>query len=46
VGITITYILIVLIVFLICRELVCWYWKLNKIVTLLESIESKLTKNI
>jgi len=28
--------LIVLVVFLICREVVCWYWKLNKIVELLE----------
>jgi ABC-type transport system involved in cytochrome bd biosynthesis fused ATPase/permease subunit len=24
--------LVVLVVFLICRELICWYWKLNAIV--------------
>jgi len=30
------------IIFMICRELVCWYWKLNRIVSLLESINKKL----
>jgi hypothetical protein len=29
---------IMIIVFFICRELVCWYWKLNRIVYLLEKI--------
>ena len=32
-------IVVLLIVFLIFRELVCWYWKINRIVELLESIE-------
>ena len=27
---------IVLLIFLICRELVCWYWKINRGVALLE----------
>jgi len=28
--------LIVLIVFLLCRELICWYYKINRIVKLME----------
>jgi hypothetical protein len=24
--------LVLIVVFLLCREIVCWYWKLNKIV--------------
>lgn len=34
--------LILLVIILIIRELVCWYWKINKIVQCLESIESKM----
>ncbi|GAB6039075.1 hypothetical protein JCM15519_36340 [Fundidesulfovibrio butyratiphilus] len=41
--------LIILVIFLVCREIVCWYWKLNKIVAnqerqnqLLESILARL----
>ena len=30
------------IIFLILRELMCWYWKINKIVTILENIQSSL----
>jgi len=26
----------IVIVFLICREIICWYWKINNIVALLE----------
>ena len=33
---------ITLIVLLICREVVTWYFKLNKIVNLLESMNLKL----
>lgn len=43
------FLLIILVVFLVCREIVCWYWKLNKIVAnqerqnqLLESILERL----
>lgn len=32
-----------LIFFLIVREFICWYWKINKRVRLLEDINSKLT---
>ncbi len=34
---------IVLIVVVLIREVLCWYWKVNRIVTLLESIDRKLT---
>ena len=32
------------IVFLILRELMCWYWKINRIVSLLEGIQASLSK--
>lgn len=28
--------LIIAVIFLVCREIVCWYWKINKAVELLE----------
>ena len=33
----------IIIVFLICRELVCWYWKINKIIVLMEEQNKLLT---
>jgi hypothetical protein len=32
----------VIVLFLILREFWCWYWKLNRMVELLESIDSSL----
>ena len=32
-----------LVIFLIGREVMCWYWKINRIIMLLESIDAKLT---
>jgi len=32
----------VVVVFILVREFMCWYWKLNRIVELLESIDKKL----
>ncbi|MFO7535349.1 MAG: hypothetical protein R6X19_06665 [Kiritimatiellia bacterium] len=29
-------------IFLVCREIFCWYWKVNKMVALLERIATKL----
>ena len=29
---------ILVVIFLICREIVCWYWKLNQLVQLLTDI--------
>jgi len=36
---------IAFIVFLILRELMCWYWKINRVITLLESIDYKLSSS-
>jgi len=33
---------VLILIFLAIREIVCWYWKINRIVELLESIESHL----
>lgn len=35
---------IILTIFLICREIVCWYFKINKTVELLENILIELRK--
>lgn len=35
-------IIVCFLVFLIAREFMCWYWKINKMVSLLESIDEKL----
>ncbi|RPI06458.1 MAG: hypothetical protein EHM64_02945 [Ignavibacteriae bacterium] len=43
IGSALAVLLIVFVVFLILRELMCWYWKINKIIVVLESIESKLS---
>jgi len=31
-----------ILIFLVARELVCWYWKINKAMGLLESIDARL----
>jgi hypothetical protein len=33
---------IVIAIFLLFREVVCWYWKINRVVELLESIDATL----
>jgi hypothetical protein len=33
---------ILVVVFLVFREVVCWYWKINRVVELLESIDATL----
>lgn len=35
-------ILVIVVFFLIGRELVCWYFKINKITTILEEIRDEL----
>jgi len=35
-------VVILLTLFLICREIVCWYWKINRVVELLERIANSL----
>ena len=38
-------VLIILAFFLICREIVCWYWKINEAVGLLKDIRDLLQSN-
>ncbi|HKV54935.1 MAG TPA: hypothetical protein VJN94_09855 [Candidatus Binataceae bacterium] len=35
-------IVVVVLVFLAIRRIICWYWKINRMVALLESIDSSL----
>jgi len=48
-SIIITVLIVIIVVFLICRELICWYWKINRIVVLLEEqnkfLQDLLIKN-
>jgi len=34
----------VIVLFLICRELVCWYWKINRLVFLMENMAENIVK--
>lgn len=34
-----------IVISLICREIVCWYFKLNEVVSLLKEIRDSLNKN-
>jgi len=36
---------VTLLVFLVCREIVCWYWKINEAVGLLQEILFELKKS-
>jgi len=36
---------VLVVIFIVLRELVCWYWKINEIVKLLSSIDAKLSNN-
>ena len=38
--------LITLVLLLICREIVCWYWKINEALTTLKAIDEKLSVQI
>jgi len=39
-------VVITLIIFLICREIACWYWKINKVVELLEKQNELLSEKL
>lgn len=43
IGVVIAGLALLVGIFIVCREIVLWYWKVNRIVALLESIESKLS---
>ncbi len=36
---------VIVAIFLIIREIICWYWKINKAVNLLTDIRDLLSKN-
>ncbi len=38
------YLIIAIAVFIICREIVCWYWKLTDVVALLKDIKQSLNE--
>jgi hypothetical protein len=37
--------IIIIIIFLICRELVCWYWKINETLSVLKEIRDLLKRS-
>jgi hypothetical protein len=37
---------ITLVILLICREIICWYWKINEALTTLKAIDEKLSVQI
>jgi len=37
---------IILVIFLVAREIVCWYWKINEALATLKSIDDKLSVQI
>ena len=41
----IVYFIVCIIVFLVCRELICWYWKINARLQALENICQNLEEN-
>ena len=45
-GFLVVFLVVAVILFLILREFFCWYWKINKIVHLLERIASKLAPEV
>ncbi len=44
-GPAIVVLLFLIIFFLVCREVICWYWKINKALLLLEEIAKNTRKN-
>ena len=44
VGLILIGILVWIVIWFIAREVMCWYWKVNKIISLLESIDQRLTR--
>ena len=37
-----TPVLILIVIFIICREIMTWYWKINQMVSLLKEIQKEL----
>ena len=45
IGIFIVVFAILFGIFMLLREVMCWYWKINQVVALLTSIDNKLSNN-
>lgn len=43
-GTLILSLIVLVIIFLVCREVFCWYWKINKTISLLTEIRDQLAK--
>jgi hypothetical protein len=41
---TLILLVIVLVIFIVCREVMCWYWKINQTVIILNEINVKLNE--
>ncbi len=37
-------VVVAILIFLSCREIICWYWKINEIKDVLKSIDASLTE--
>lgn len=37
-------VVVAILIFLACREIICWYWKINEIKDVLKSIDASLTE--
>ena len=42
----IVWVIVSIVVALVIRKIVCWYWKINKIVELLQEISNKLSSSM
>ncbi len=45
IGAVIIFLVVCVVVFLVCRELLCWYWKINQSIALLTEIRDLLKAN-
>lgn len=43
-GVVICGLIVAALVFILCREILCWYWKINEAVTLLRGIDASLQR--
>jgi hypothetical protein len=37
---------VLLVIFLVCRELICWYWKINRMVVALQEIAATTKRHL
>jgi hypothetical protein len=46
IGLVLLVLAIAVVIFLVFREIVLWYWKVNQVVALLKSIDAKLGRSL